>query len=304
MSAMIRGLFPKDLRPGVKKWFGMELADYSPLYSRIFQVLSDDRAFVENALLSGLGTLQVMDENSSVRYDSGKQGYTPRYDHIKLGLGFQVSQELMDDGIGLSYAERYSKALKRSSIESDEIIAHQILNRAFNSSFVMTNGDGVALCDASHPIRGGSVFSNKPAVAADLSEAALEQAVIDISAFTDDRGIKKNVRAKKLIIHTTNQFEAHRILKSQLRVDTANNDINALKDMGVISDIIVTPYLTDTDSWFLVTDAPDGLKFYNRKAATIDSDSDFDTNSGKFKVVRRLSVGWDDPRGVYGSAGA
>lgn len=308
MTIMVRGLFPEDLRPGIKKWFGDEYKDYTPIYSRIFQVLSDNRAYVEDALLSGLPLLQQKDEAGPVRYAAGKQGYVPRYDHIEMALGFQISQNLIDDGIALNVAERMARSLKRASIQTDEILAHQVLNRAFTGSGagLMTNGDGVALCSTAHPIRGGgsvATFSNKLAVDADLSEGALEQATIDIGNLVDDRGLRIFVRPTKLVVNLNDQFNATRILKSPLRVATADNDANALKEMGMIPEVVVTPYTTDTDAWFLITDCPDGLKFFNRKEASMDNDNDFDTNSGKYKVTRRLSVGWSDPRGIFGSAG-
>jgi len=307
MTNMNTGLFPQDLRPGIKKWFGDEYKDYAPIYSRIFEIVTSDRAYEEDALLSGLSLLQRKDQGAGVRYEGGKQGYSPRYDMITMALGFQITMEMMEDGIALKHAERMAKALKRSSVQTDEILAHQVLNRAFNSSYTMVNGDTKELCSTAHPIRGNgstTTFANKLAVDADLSEAALEQATIDIGLLVDDRGLRINLMPQNLIIHTNEQFNAHRILKSQLRVATTDNDANALRDNGVVKDIIVTPFLTDVDSWFLTTTAPDGLKFYDRKAAVIDNDTDFDTASGKFKVMRRLSVGWSDPRGVYGSQGA
>lgn len=306
MTVMNTGLFPQDLRPGVKRWFGDEYKDLIPIYSRIFEILTSDRAYEEDALLSGLGLLQRKDQGSAVRYDSGKQGYSPRYDHYSMALGFQITSELMEDGLALKHAERFSRALKRAAMLTDEVLAHQVLNRGFNSTYKMVNGDGVEMISALHPIvgNGTATFSNKIAVAADLSEAALEQADIDINLLVDDRGNRINAMAQKLIVHTNSKHEAHRILKSDKRVATTDNDANSLKDQGIISDVIVSPYLTDTDAWFILTSVKDGLTFYNRKAAVIDNDSDFDTNSGKFKVVRRLSVGWTDPRGIYGSAGA
>jgi phage major head subunit gpT-like protein len=303
---MNTGLFPQDLRPGVKKWFGDEYMDYSPIYASIFEVISSDRGYEEDALLSGLSTLQRKDQGGAISYDAGKQGYSPRYDHFTMALGFQITMELMQDGVALKHAERMSKALARSAKQTDEILAHQILNRAFNSSYLMVNGDGKELLSTSHPIRGNgsaNTFSNKLAVDADLSEAALEQATIDIGNLVDDRGQKIHLMPKSLIVNVAEQFNAHRILKSTLRVATTDNDANALNDMGIIKDVIVTPYTTDTDAWFLTTSASDGLKFYDRMAATIDNDSDFDTASGKFKVMRRLSIGWSDPRGLYGSSG-
>lgn len=311
MAIMVRGLFPQDLRPGVKKWFGDMYNDYPQIYSKIFKVLSDNRAYVEDALYSGLPLLQQKDEAGAVNYASGKQGYSPRYNHIEMALGFQISQNMIDDGIALNHAERMSKALARSSRLTDEILAHQVLNRAFTGSGagLMVNGDAKALLATDHPIRGNgatTTFSNKPVTDLDLSEAALEAALIDIGNLVDDRGNRIFVTGQKLVVNINEQFNAHRILKSALRVATTDNDANALKDLGMLSEIIATPYTTDTDAWFIVTSVTeneDGLKFFNRKDAVIDNDNDFDTNSGKYKVCRRLSVGWSDPRGLYGSAG-
>lgn len=303
MGIINTGLFPEDLRLGIRKWFGDEYQNYSQIYSRIFEVLSDDKAYVENALLSGLGLTQRKAQGSSVTYDNGKQGYVPRFDHFTMALGFQITFEMFRDGIALKNAERFSKGLKRASMLSDEIVSHLVLSRAFNSSYTMTNGDGKELCSTSHPIIGGTV-SNKPATDVDLSEAALEQAVIDISLFKDDRNTQIFIMPKDLIVHTSGQFLAHRILKSQRRVDTPNNDNNALLDMGSIQSVISSPFIVDQDSWFLTTNCPDGLQFYDRMPAEIDNDNDFDTGSGKFKLLRRLSVGWTDFRGIYGSQGA
>lgn len=310
MSLMVRALFPRDHIPGIKGWFGVAYADYVPLYSQIFDVRSDDRAYAEFALLSGLPLLQQMDEGQSVTYASGKQGYVPRFDHIKMALGFMISQEQIEDGISLNVAQRMSKMLKLVALKSDEVIAHQVLNRATTGSGagLMTNGDGVALLSTAHPIRGSgatNTFSNRAAVDTDLSEAALEQAIVDIGNFVDDRGNRIMAKPQKLVVHLSEQFNAQRILKSENRVGTTDNDINALKSMGILQSMpVVSPYLTDLDQWFITTDVEDGLIFFDRKSAVIDSDNDFDTNSGKYKVVRRLSVGWGDPRGIYGSPGA
>lgn len=304
MPIMNTGLFPQDLRPGVKKWFG-EYDQYETLYDRIFEVLSDDRAFVENALLSDFGLLQVKNQGQGVRYDGGKQGYSPRYDHFTIALGFQITMEMMQDGIALKNAKRFSEALKRSALQTDDVLAHSVLNNAF-STVTMTNGDGKTLIASDHPIVGSgstTTVSNVLSVAADLSEAGLEQATIDIGNWVDDRGKRIKYRPKKLIVNLSNQFEAHRILKSQLRVASADHDINALRDMGVIDEVVVTPFTSNSNAWYVVTDCPDGLKFYNRMEATIDNDTDFDTASGKYKVMRRLSYGWDDFRGIYGTAG-
>lgn len=305
MTIMTTGLFPQDLRPGIKKWFG-DYDKYAPIYSRIFEVLDDDRAFVENALLSGLGLLQTKAQGQSVRYDAGKQGYSPRYDHFTVSLGFQMTMEMMEDGIALKDAKRYAEELKRNALITDDVLAHSVLNNAFNSSYTMTNGDGQSLISTAHPIVGSgssTTFSNQLGTTADLSEAALEQADIDIMNFVNDRGVRIFMKPEKLVVNVSNKYEAHRILESSQRYHTADNDANALKDLGTISEVIVTPYTTNPVSWYVLTDASNGLKFFNRKAAVVDNDSDFDTNSGKFKVIRRLSYGWDDPRGIYGTVG-
>ncbi len=311
MSIIVRAMTPADMRVGIKKWFGDVYNDYPQIYSRIFKVLSDNRSYVEDALYSGLPLLQEKDEAGSINYATGKQGYTPRYDHIEMALGFQISQNAIDDGIALNQAQRLSQGLARSSRLTDEVLAHQVLNRAFTASGLglMTNGDGVALCSTTHPIRGNGVtttFANKPVTDLDLSEAALEAALIDIGNWVDDRGNRIYCTGQKLVVNINEQFNAHRILKSATRVATADHDANAMKDMGMLSEVIATPYTTDTDAWFIVTNVTaedNGLKFFNRKEAVIDNDNDFDTNSGKYKVCRRLSVGFSDPRGVYGSAG-
>lgn len=301
---IITGSFTQALRPGIDTWFGDEYKDYEPLYSKIFEVVTpDNRSYVEDAMVSGLGLMVVKDQAQGVRYDAAKQGISPRYDHVAYGLGFIITMEMLEDGLAMSKAERFTRQLKRSALKTRETIAHQTLNRAFTSGYTMTNGDGSVLCSTSHATRGGNQ-SNKLSVDADLSEAALEQAKIDIDATKDDRGLKVHPLVKSLIVSSSDQFNAHRILNSVGRVATADNDPNALKDMGVVKNLVVSPYLTDSDAWFLTTDVSRGLIFNNRKDPTMTSDNDFDTENAKFKCIMRFSCGWTDFRGVYGSQGA
>lgn len=302
---IITGSFPQALRPGINKWVGDVYKDYAPLYSKIFKVEKpDSRAYVEDAVMSGMSLLVAKDESAGIRFDAAKQDYSPRYDHLAYGLGFIITMEMLEDGLAMSKAQRYTKMLMRSALQTRETVSHLILSRGFNSSYTQSGGDGVELMSTAHPTRGGNV-SNKLSTDADLSEAALEQAVIDIRNLVDNRGLRMSVMPKTLVVPTASQFEAHRILESQLRVGTANNDPNALKAMGYIQDVVVSPYLTsDTDAWYIITDVPDGLKFMNRKDPTMTSDNDFDTENAKFKVLMRFSVGWTDFRGIYGSQGA
>lgn len=301
---IVTGSFPQALRPGVDFWFGDEYKDYDPKFSRIFTVkVPDSRAYVEDAEMSTFGNLRAKDQTSSVEYDSAGQLISPRYDHLTYGSGFIISMEMMEDGLALKNAERWTRELKRAALRTREIIAHNVLNNAFDTGTTMTQGDGIAMCALNHPSLVGSQ-ANKLATDADLSEAALEQAHIDILNFTDARGNKISATPEKLIVNVLNTFEQRRILGSSLRVGTTDNDLNALKDMGIVKEVIVTPYTTDTDAWFLTTSVPNGLTFNNRKEPVIESDNDFDTKSAKFSVIMRLSCGWTDFRGVYGSQGA
>src|SRR3990167_2504517 len=304
MGIMNTGSFPQDLRPGIKEWFGLKYKDWESFYDKIFEMRASSRNYEEDALVSSFGLVVEKPEGSAVSYDTANQGITPRYRHISYGLGFVITQEMMDDGIAMSNAEKFVKALKYSALLTKEVVAANILNRAFNSSYTMSGGDGKEMCATDHPTRAGDQ-SNELTTAADLSEAALEQALIDIHNAKDDRGLKIAMRAKKLIIPVNLIFEAQRILKSPLRVSTADNDINALKSLNYIPDgVVASPYLTDTDSWFLLTDCPDGLVYYNRKDMVVDTDNDHDTNNMRTKVLYRCSFGHSDFRGIFGSPGA
>lgn len=295
------GSFPKALWPGVKAWYGMAYNDYPVEYDNLFNKSSSDKGWEEIVGTASLGLAVVKGEGAPVTYDTEQQGYTNRFQHVTYGLGFIITEEMMDDDQYMLVGERRSKALARSARQTKEINAANVYNRAFSSSYV--SGDGVSMVNASHPNVSGGTWSNQIGTAADLSEAALEQAVIDIEGFTDDRGLLIAVRPTALIIPRQLEFEAQRILKSDGRVGTDNNDPNVLKMLGSIPKVVINHYLTDTDAWFLRTGL-EGLHYFERKADTFAQDNDFDTNNAKFKVQGRYSFGWSDPRAIYGSAGA
>ena len=291
------GSFAKDLLPFIGKWFGDEYKDYEPLYSRIFKVEDASSRFVEEPLVSGFDLPVQMGDGEAVSYDNSKQGYNKRYTMNKYGLGFIITREMLDDGLALMNGEKFSRMLRGSMEKGREVISHNVLNNAFDSNF--TGGDGKELCAADHPTMAADLDN---LASTDLSETSVEQAWIDIGNFKDDRGLKIHVMPKKLVIPLDEKFNADRILNSPLRVATADNDKNAVKD--VIDEVCVSPYITDTNAWYIITDANDGLKYKNRQDITLSTDNDFDTDNAKFKAIMRFDVGWTDPRGVYGSAGA
>lgn len=300
MSTISTGLFPQDLRPGIRMWFGAAYKLYDTKYDKILDVkVPDDRAYEEDVMMSNLGLAQLKTQGAPVTYDSGNQLFTTRYPHIQYGLGFVITEEMLEDGIALKMGKIFAESMKQSMLRSREIIASNVYVNGFSSTALMDGGDGVALFSSAHPTAAAN-FSNVPASAASLSEASLEQMVIDVMAYKDNRGQLIAVRPDKLIIPTALQFTAHRVLNSVLQNNTADNAINALRDMGMLpGGIVVDPYLTSSTNWFVKTDQ-DGLNFFNRKDITMSDDNEFDTNNGKFKALMRLSVGWSDPRAGYG----
>jgi hypothetical protein len=301
MSGLIStGSFPQDLRPGIRMWFGSAYKLYDTKYDKILDVkVPDDRAYEEDVMMNTFGLAQVKTQGAPVEYDTSNQFYSTRYDHIQYGLGFVITQEMMDDGIALKLGEVFSKAMKQSMLRSREIIGANVYVNGFSSSYLMQGGDGVALFSASHPTSAGNL-SNVPSAPASLSEAALEQAVVDIMNYKDNRGQLIMTKPDKLIVPLALQFTAARILDSVLQSNTANNNINALRDLGMIpGGVVVNPYLTSASNWFIKTDEP-GLNFFNRKDITLSDDNEFDTENGKFKALMRLSVGWSDWRAGYG----
>ena len=299
--AISRSQLVKELEPGLNALFGLEYKSYKEEHSEIYTTESSDRAFEEEVMLSGFGEAPVKSEGAGVAYDQAQEVYTARYTHETIALAFSLTEEAIEDNLYDRLSSRYTKALARSMATTKQIKAANILNNAFTTSL---GGDGVALCATNHPTLGGANLANELATSADLSEASLEQALIDIAAFTDERGLKIAVQGTRLIIPKELQFTADRILKSTLRVGTADNDINAIKNMGMIPQgYSVNHYLTDVDAFFIMTDAPDGMKMFNRVSMSTGFEGDFETGNVRYKARERYSFGFSDPRGIFGSPG-
>lgn len=299
MSVINNTSFNSDLIPGlVKKWFDASMKQYDPIYNRMMKVESSDRAFDVDATLTGMGTLIQKSQSGSISYDTSSQAYTPRYKHITYALGFAISKEALRDGNAFSDAKKFTQMLARGAAQTKEIIAANVLNFAGTSGYTMDGGDGVILASASHPTRAGNQ-SNSLSGGTDLSEAALEAMQVVIENAKDNRGLKIKLRMKDLIINPAQRADAHRILHSNLRVGTTDNDTNFLKDFGMVQGLVVNPYLTSTTQWQVTTDIEDGLKFKMRQEAEMDQDNDFNTKNGLHSVDMRVSAGWSDFRGVY-----
>jgi hypothetical protein len=282
--------------------FGLEYKNYTDEHTQIFDIENSDRAFEEEVMLSGFGNAEVKPEGSSVNYDDAKETFTARYTHETLALAFSITEEAIEDNLYDRLASRYTKALARSMANAKQVKAANVLNNAFSSSF--TGGDGVELCSAVHPITGGT-FKNELSTAADLNETSLEQSLIDIAAMTDDRGLKIAAQGVKMIIPSALQFTAERLMKSTGRVGTADNDINAIANMGMIPQgYVVNHYLTDTDAFFIKTDVPNGLKMFVRAPVKTAMEGDFESGNVRYKARERYSFGFSDPRGIFGSPGA
>jgi hypothetical protein len=302
MSIINSSSFAKALWPGVNAWYGKSYNEYEVEFTKLFDKYTSSKAYEEDVGLSSFGLAVQKTEGGAIQYDSERQGFTTRYTHAVFALGFMITREIMEDDQYDVVGQNKAQGLAYSIRQTKEVLGTNVYNRAFSSSY--TGGDGVALLSASHPNVAGGTWSNLIATASDLSEAALEQAIIDIAAYTNDRGLKIAVKPRSLIIPYTLQFEASRILKSTGRVGTDNNDINALNSMGAFKDVIVNHYLTDVDAWFIRTDVPNGMKYFDRRSDAFEMDNDFDTENAKFKASFRASWGWTDPKALYGSAGA
>lgn len=304
MALITTTSFAKALWPGVNGWYGKAYEEYPVEYTKLFDTFQSERNFEEDVGVSSFGLAVVKPEGSAIQYDTEKQAFVTRYTHVVYALGFQISREIWEDDLYDVVGQRKAQSLAFSMRQTKEIVAANVFNRAFNTSF--TGGDGKALLVSDHPNLAGGTWSNVPTAALDLSEAALEQAVIDIAGFTNDRGLKIAVRPSKLIIPKESTFEAQRILKSVMQVNSAEHNLNALKELGLIPEIVINHYLTDTDSWFIKNDIPgkSGLRHFERWADKFDMDNDFDTMNAKFLAVARYAFGWTDPRILYGSAGA
>ena len=294
--------FAKALWPGVNAWYGRKYKEYQTEYDKIFNKNSSKKAYEEDVGVSSLGLASEKTQGGAISYDDERQGFTTRYSHIVYALGFIITREMVEDDQYSIVGQRKSGALAKSMRQTKEVVAANVLNRCTTTGYV--GGDGVVLLSTAHLNVGGSTYSNKLSTDADLSEAALEQSVIDIAAFTDDRGLLMAAKPKTLVIHPSNMFESTRILKSVGRVGSAENDINALKDMGMFGNVVVNHFLTDSDAWFILTDVDDGMKYFERRGDQFEMDNDFDTENAKFKATARYSFGWSDPRGIYGSTGA
>ena len=300
--AISRAQLVKELEPGLNALFGLEYKGYEQEHKQIYDIESSDRAFEEEVMLSGFDSAPVKVEGAGVAYDQAQEVYTARYTHETIALAFSLTEEAVEDNLYASLAARYTKALARSMSNTKQIRAASVLNGAFTTS---VGGDGVPLCADNHPTLSGPNLRNELATPADLSETSLEQALIDIAAFTDERGLKIAVQGLKLLIPKELQFTADRILKSTLRVGTADNDINAIRNMGMVPQgYAVNHYLTDPDAWFIKTDAPNGMKMFERVAMRTGFEGDFDTGNVRYKARERYSFGFSDPRGIFGSPGA
>ena len=300
--AISRAQLVKELEPGLNALFGLEYKNYANEHEEIFSKENSDRAFEEEVMLSGFGNAGVKPEGSSINYDAATETFTARYTHETLALAFSITEEAIEDNLYDRISSRYTKALARSMANAKQVKAANVLNRAFNSSY--TGGDGLELCSLAHVIVSGTE-QNELTTAADLNETSLEQAMIDIAALTDERGLKIAAKGMKMIIPSALQFTAERLMKSTLRVGTADNDINAVRSMGMIPQgYTVNHYLTDTDAWFLKTDVPNGLKHFVRAPIKTAMEGDFETGNVRYKARERYSFGWSDWRGIFGSPGA
>lgn len=296
------GNFPKTLWPGIKAIWGRSYDEHPKEYTDIFDVQSSDKAYEEDVGATGFGLASIKTEGQSTSYDSESQAYVSRYTHVAYSLGYVVTQEEQDDNLYAEVAQRRTEALAFSMRQTCETVAANVLNRATTAGY--TGGDGVVLLSASHPTLNGNQ-SNIIGTAADLSEAALEDIIIQVMNAKNDRGLKIALTPQKLIVPPALAFESHRILKSELQSNSAQNDINAVRSMGLLPQgVVVNHYLTDTDAWFVKTDCPRGMIMYERTPAKFAQDQDFDTSNAKYKAYHRYSVGWTDWRGVYGSMGA
>jgi hypothetical protein len=300
--AISRSQLVKELEPGLNALFGLEYGRYDAEHTQIFETETSDRAFEEEVMLSGFGNARVKSEGGSIVYDNATETFTARYTHETIALGFAITEEAVEDNLYDRISARYTKALARSMANTKQVKAANVLNNAFNSNFA--GGDGVELCSTVHPLVAGTL-SNELATAADLNETSLEQALIDIAAFTDERGLLISTQGRKLIIPSELQFVAERLTQSQLRVATADNDINALRNMGMIPEgYVVNHYLTDPDAFFIKTDIPNGFKLFQRSPIRTSMEGDFDTGNVRYKARERYSFGFSDPRCVFGSPGA
>jgi hypothetical protein len=300
--AISRAQALKELLPGLNALFGLEYKKYENEHADIYETENSERSFEEEVKLSGFGAAPVKSEGAAISYDNAQESFTARYTHETIAMGFSITEEAMEDNLYDSLSARYTKALARAMAYTKQVKAASLLNTGFTT---FNSGDGVTLFNTLHPTVSGITNSNTPSVAADLNETSLEQAVIDIAAFVDERGLLIAARPRKLIIPPALQFVATRLLETDLRVGTADNDTNALRSNGAIPEGYgINHYLTDADAFFITTDIPNGLKHFVRTPLSTSMDGDFDTGNVRYKARERYSFGVSDPLGIYGSAGA
>ena len=302
--AISRGQLVKELEPGLNALFGLEYKRYENQHSEIYTTESSDRAFEEEVMLSGFGQAQVKPEGSGITFDNAQETFTARYSHETVALGFTITEEAIEDNLYDRLASRYTKALARSMANTKQVKAVNPLIQGLPTTDNFDSGDGVSLFNTAHPTISGTV-SNTLATQADLNETSLEQAMIDIAALTDERGLKIAARGLKMIIPSELQFTAERLMKTENRVGTADNDINAIRSMGMVPQgFVVNNFLTDTDAFYIITDVPNGMKYFERAPITTKMEGDFDTGNMRYKARERYSFGVSDFRGIFASEGA
>jgi hypothetical protein len=301
--AISRAQLLKELLPGLNALFGMEYARYGEEHKEIYESESSERSFEEETKLSGFSAAPVKNEGSAIAYDNAQEAWTTRYTHETIALGFSITEEAIEDNLYDSLSSRYTKALARAMAYTKQVKAAAVLNNGFSTAY--PGGDGVSLFNTNHPLVSGGVNANTPSTQVDLNETSLEAAIIQIAAWTDERGLLIAAKPKKMIVPPSLMFVAKRLLDTELRVESADNDINAIKQMGAIpGGYTVNHWLTDTNAWFLTTDVPNGMKHFVRTPLQNSMDGDFDTGNVRYKARERYSFGWSDPLGMWGTSGS
>jgi hypothetical protein len=301
--AISRAQLLKELLPGLNALFGLEYARYGEEHKEIYETETSERSFEEETKLSGFSAAPVKNEGQAIRYDNAQEAWTARYNHETIALGFSLTEEAIEDNLYDSLSARYTKGLARAMAYTKQVKAAAVINNGFNNGY--QGGDGVSLFNTAHPLVNGATNGNTPSVPADLNETSLENAVIQIAAWTDERGLLIAAKPKKLIVPPALQFVATRLLETELRVGTTDNDINAIKNNGSIPEgYTINHFLTDVNGWYLTTDVPNGMKHFERTPLQNSMDGDFDTGNVRYKSRERYSFGWSDPLGMYGSPGA
>ena len=303
--AISRAQLLKELLPGLNALFGLEYKRYGEEHKEVYETETSERSFEEETKLSGFSAAPVKNEGTAIAYDNAQEAWTARYNHQTIALGFSLTEEAVEDNLYDTLSARYTKALARAMAYTKQVKAAAVLNNGFNTSGAYDGGDGVSLFNTQHPLVSGGVNSNTQATPTDLNETALENAVIQIAAWTDERGLLIAAQPRKLVVAPSNQFVATRLLETELRVGTTDNDINAIKNNGSIPEgYTINHFLTDPDAYFLTTDVPNGMKHFVRTPLSTSMDGDFDTGNVRYKARERYSFGWSDPLGMWGSPGA